>query len=45
VLRLTARQQILIGELTADHVMPTISRRSRSRLVPSPLNSKQGGDL
>jgi hypothetical protein len=26
VLRLTARQQILIGELIADHVMPTISR-------------------
>jgi hypothetical protein len=26
VLRLTARQQILIGELIADHVVPTISR-------------------
>jgi hypothetical protein len=26
VLRLTARQQILIAELIADHVVPTISR-------------------
>jgi hypothetical protein len=26
VLRLAARQQILIGELIADHVVPTISR-------------------
>jgi hypothetical protein len=26
VLRLTAGQQILIGELIADHVVPTISR-------------------
>jgi hypothetical protein len=26
VLRLTARQQILIGELIADHAVPTISR-------------------
>jgi hypothetical protein len=26
VLRLTARQQILIGDLIADHVVPTISR-------------------
>jgi hypothetical protein len=26
MLRLTARQQILIAELIADHVMPTISR-------------------
>jgi hypothetical protein len=26
MLRLTARQQILIGRLIADHVMPTISR-------------------
>jgi len=45
MLRLTTRQQILIGELIADHVVPTISRldRGSSRFI-TPY-SKQDGDL